>query len=224
MKRNNNNKWEFYIRRLQYYWYYLLQSVVLILKVIVLISDQKISDAVQQPMLNCLSIACISILQSLIGLRHIPHVGNVAIGRDITSSSTCGTKGPEQYCAQDPPAIKKQCSVCDNSDHQDSHSPSLMIDYGDSVHSLSRTWWQSESNISHVDIQLKLEEAFFFSHIIISFKSRRPAAMILHKSIDDGNSFQKLHYYASDCAREFGPVTDAPCTSEYSHPSPGEVC
>ena len=157
-----------------------------------------------------------------VGLGYIPHVGNVAIGRDITSTSTCGVTDPEQYCTQETVRAGEECRICDN-DHFP-HPPSLMIDTGDSVHYPSnRTWWQSQTNTSSVQIQLDFEGTFFFSHVIISFKSLRPAAMILYKSVDDGSSFQKLHYYASDCEREFGTPSDVPCTSEYSDPSPGEV-
>lgn len=156
------------------------------------------------------------------GLGYIPHVGNVAIGRDITSTSTCGVSGPEQYCTQDTAKERDDCSMCED-DHF-SHPPSLMTDAGDSVHYPSnRTWWQSQTNTSNVQIQLDFSGTFFFSHVIISFKSRRPAAMILYKSVDDGSSFQELHYYAADCEREFGTLSDAPCTSQYSDPSPGEV-
>ena len=156
----------------------------------------------------------------LLGLHYFPDVGNIAIGRSITASSVCGETGPEQYCY---PTPGEECAICDSQNDVLSHPPSLMID-GD-----SQTWWQSENNVSSVTVHLDLGKTFFFTHISISFKSLRPAAMLLEKSNDNGYSYVILQYYSTDCMTDFGLMDskDTPgtaiCTSIYSPPTPGEV-
>ena len=166
---------------------------------------------------------------NIIGLRYIPHVGNIAIGRPIKSSSTCGLENQEQYCFPEP---TETCGICDNSINWLAHPSHLMTDAGDSVHSpYDRTWWQSETNVSYVIINNDFGATFFFTHIIISFKSWRPAAMIIEKSLDYGTTYKPMQYYSTDCEGDFGLPDDSnstmsssvSCTSKYSQPSAGEV-
>ena len=149
---------------------------------------------------------------SFVGLPHIPEAGNLAVGRVLTASSTCGVKRPENFCPIG--AGSGDCVVeCSGRNPLFAHPPSRMTDR-DSVDSSARTWWQSRNNVAPVVLELNLGAKFFFTHVLLSFRSPRPAAMVIEKSTDSGRTYKPVQFYSNDCAGDFNlPDSNFPSTS-----------
>ncbi|XP_056137646.1 netrin-4-like [Lampris incognitus] len=167
-----------------------------------------------------------------------PRMGNLALGRVLTTQSFCGSSGSEPYCFYSSvvPTGRESCSAarcskCDAAIPDKAHLPSAM---SDSSFRNPDTWWQSAEGVEEEVLQLDLESQFYFTHLILVFRSPRPAAMVLERSQDYGRSWKTLRYFARDCERFFGLTENTTveenkgvtCTSKYSGAFPctrGEV-
>ncbi|XP_058795433.1 laminin subunit beta-1 isoform X2 [Phymastichus coffea] len=160
-----------------------------------------------------------------------PATGNLLIGRSkaLYASSTCGLREPERYCIISHLKDRKKCFFCDARNPRHQHDITNIV--SGTPH---RTWWQAENGKEDVYIQFDLEAEFHFTHIIIHFQTFRPAAMVLERSYDFGQTWQVYRYFAHDCASAFPGVpthqpqklSDVVCDSRYSHVEPstdGEV-
>lgn len=94
------------------------------------------------------------------------------------------------------------------------------------------TWWASGGgDVEQREIRLDLETTFCLSHVVLVFRSPRPAAMVIERSADFGKTWEALRIFAHDCRSEFDLDDDLSrpgslCTSRYSSPQPcsgGEV-
>lgn len=171
-----------------------------------------------------------------------PATGNLLIGREnhLTASSTCGLKQRERYCIVNNLEDRKKCFWCDSRQpSQPNAKYSLSHRIENIVHpsyngGTSTQWWQSENGMENVTIQLNLEAEFHFTHLIITFKTFRPAIMLVERSYDFGNTWQVYRYFAHDCASVFPNISKEPprnltevvCDQRYSSVPPsanGEV-
>uniref|UniRef100_A0A8B9D5G1 Laminin subunit beta-1 n=1 Tax=Anser cygnoides TaxID=8845 RepID=A0A8B9D5G1_ANSCY len=166
-----------------------------------------------------------------------PAIGDLLLGRSkqLTASSTCGMKSPQKYCII---GYLEKCFLCDSRYPYNPYTQhnSHMIENVITTFEPDRKkkWWQSENGIDHVSIRLDLETLFQFSHLILTFKTFRPAAMLVERSTDFGQTWKAFRYFAQDCAASFPNISSGPakgvgdiiCDSRYSDIEPsteGEV-
>nr|XP_040058995.1 netrin-4 [Gasterosteus aculeatus aculeatus] len=152
-----------------------------------------------------------------------PPIRNLATGRILfTRSSCCGNSSlhhrtcviPDLLCPEDP--------------HPSAHMTDDPFLHPD-------TWWASAAGIGmqgeQDEIRLDLETRFCLSHVVLVFRSPRPAAMAVERSADFGKTWEALKLFAHNCSMEFGLPDDftqpgSLCTSRYTSAAPcsrGEV-
>uniref|UniRef100_A0A8C8S7I5 Netrin-1 n=1 Tax=Pelusios castaneus TaxID=367368 RepID=A0A8C8S7I5_9SAUR len=157
--------------------------------------------------------------------------------RTPVSLTTCGQNSTELYCFYPDQNLlhhvsqgcgQHRCTKCNAHQPDNSHLPSDMTD---DVFLNPLTWWQSAQGVHREEIRLDLETAFYLTHVIIVFKSPRPAAMVLERSQDKGQTWRPYKYFSVNCTATFGLPDDlteegSMCTSRYSDAVPctrGEV-
>ncbi|XP_014474368.1 PREDICTED: laminin subunit beta-1 [Dinoponera quadriceps] len=151
-----------------------------------------------------------------------PATGNLLIGRKnkLNASSTCGLKGPERFCIVSHLKERKKCFFCDSSFPKRQHNIENIVG--------SKSWWQAENGVENVTIRFDLEAEFHFTHIIIRFQTFRPAAMLIERSYDFGETWQVYRYFAHNCEHYFPGIpthqpqrlTDVICETRYSAVAP----
>ncbi|XP_034074710.1 netrin-4-like [Gymnodraco acuticeps] len=167
-----------------------------------------------------------------------PRMGSLAQGRVLSTQSVCGSNSSEPYCVYRETASPRsrescspaKCSKCNSAIPGQAHPPSAM---SDSSFRFPDTWWQSAEGVKEEMLHLDLETEFLLTHLILVFRSPRPAAMVLERSQDHGHTWRALRYFARDCEEVFGLAegssvgeSGATCTSKYSGAFPctrGEV-
>ncbi|VUZ45681.1 unnamed protein product [Hymenolepis diminuta] len=163
-----------------------------------------------------------------------PRAGDLLIGRDnaLVASSTCGLENVDTYCVVTASG-KSHCSECYSKQaynpitNPNSHRIENVISR---VPSDPGRWWQSENALHNVTLTLNLETQFQFISTILRFKTFRPAAMYLERSVDFAQTWQPYAYFSNNCPRDFPNIPERPrralsdvtCTSIYSQLTPSE--
>ncbi|XP_072291696.1 laminin subunit beta-4 [Eucyclogobius newberryi] len=169
-----------------------------------------------------------------------PHIGDLMVGRaaQLSASSTCGLDGPQNYCIIGYLEEEQKCFSCDSrrpfdaQSNPNSHRIENVITTFEPERKMK--WWQSENGIHDVSIRLDLEAVFQFSHLVLTFKSFRPVAMLVERSQDFGRTWKVFRYFSEDCSVHFPRVSDQTpdsvddvvCDGRYSGSEPsteGEV-
>ncbi|RUS82229.1 hypothetical protein EGW08_010005, partial [Elysia chlorotica] len=165
-----------------------------------------------------------------------PATGDLLIGREanLSATSTCGLNRPDRYCVVSYLEKAPKCFTCDSRQpysagyFEDSHRIENIVS-----NSPGR-WWQAETGKEEVSIQLDLEAEFHFTHMIMTFKTFRPKAMLIERSFDFGRTWKVYRYFAERCDKSYpqirkrfiGNISDVICDENYSAETPstnGEV-
>ncbi|XP_075997480.1 netrin-4, partial [Genypterus blacodes] len=152
-----------------------------------------------------------------------PPIGNLASGRTLITLSGCCGNGSQHRIPCPSPPLRHLCP-------DDTNPPAHMVD-DPFLH--PDTWWASRPNghQQEDEIHLDLETQFCMSHVVLVFRSPRPAAMAVERSTDFGKTWKPLKLFAQNCKLEFDLPDDISqpgslCTSRYSSATPcsgGEV-
>ncbi|ROL46627.1 Laminin subunit beta-4 [Anabarilius grahami] len=163
--------------------------------------------------------ASVRLQDECVGNSCYPNLGDLMVGRaaQLTASSTCGLYRPQNYCILGYLENERKCFTCDSrSPYNLYHNPnSHRIENIITTFQPERkmSWWQSENGVHEVSIRLDLESMFQFSHLILTFKSFRPAAMLVERSKDFGRTWKVFRYFAEDCANSFPGISEEPADS-----------
>ena len=124
-----------------------------------------------------------------------PAVGNIALHRNVTVSSTCGENGSTQFTGFDTGSgALMECSA----DNLSLAYPASNINDGD-----LNTSWQSDTNVTDVIVQLDLEGPMLFDSLRIVWSAPRPSAMIIERSSDFGENWIPYRFFATSCENFF---------------------
>lgn len=146
--------------------------------------------------------------------RCIPDFVNAAFGKEVRSSSTCGSP-PSRHCtstADDKGETIRTCHVCEANHPKKWHPPSYLTDLNNPN---NVTCWQSEPFVQYPDnvtLTLSLGKKYELTYVSLQFCSYKPESMAIYKSMDYGKTWQPFQFYSSQCRKMYSKPTRAVIT------------
>ncbi|KAI1304937.1 Laminin subunit alpha [Halotydeus destructor] len=156
-----------------------------------------------------------------------PPTFNLAEGKKILATATCGDPQPEMYCKlvganwhdniRNDIVDGQACATCDMNNASLRHDAKFAIDG-------TERWWQSPPlsrgrNYSEVTVTIDLGQEFHVAYVLVKMgNSPRPGVWILERSVDNGQTYTPWQYFAAsreECQQTF-PMAELTITRDDS--------
>jgi netrin 1 len=172
--------------------------------------------------------------------RCIPNFENIAYGKRVLASSTCGLP-PINYCVQSASMNKplggsassnKNCDKCDASVESSIRDTRYLTD----LEETNTTCWVSgpiydPTETANLTLHIPFNKKYELTYISLQFCSQlKPDSLSIMKSVDYGKTWVPFQYYSSECKKVFNrplraKVTqsneqEAVCTDQHLQSSP----
>ncbi|XP_065565697.1 netrin-1-like isoform X2 [Artemia franciscana] len=139
--------------------------------------------------------------------RCLPDFENIAFGREVLTSSTCGNP-PTRHCfntVDEKGEKQRQCQICDSANAKKRHPAFYLTD----LHNANNvTCWQSEPQMpgssDNVTLLLSLGKKYELTFVSLLFCSQKPDSLAVYKSMDYGKSWLPFQFYSSQCRKVYG--------------------
>ncbi len=150
--------------------------------------------------------------------RCVPNFENIAYGKVVQASSTCGTP-PLEYCIDSAPHKKfyqnanKNCDYCDSRRPKSVRSAKYLTDLEES----NSTCWVSgpvnDPTKTDITLTMSFGKKFELTYISLLFcTDSKPDSLTIMKSMDYGRTWIPFQYYSSDCKAVFNKPLKAKIT------------
>ena len=137
-------------------------------------------------------------LNNSIAVKCVPTFENVAFGKEVYASNTCGSP-PTRHCKpRNNENELRNCFICDSSPRRQYPAKYLT----DLNNQNNETCWVSQPGIDQpntVNLTLHLGKKFEITYMSLKFCSTVPDSMAFYKSKDYGKSWVPFHYFSTDC-------------------------
>jgi netrin 1 len=155
--------------------------------------------------------------------RCIPNFENIAYGKKVIASSTCGSPSPMNYCIQSSTLNKISSSLSSSSkycDKCDANIDSSIRDtrYLTDLEETNTTCWVSgpvyePTDTSNLSLQISFNKKYELTYISMQFCTQlKPDSLSIMKSMDYGKTWVPFQYYSSDCKKVFNKQLKAKIT------------
>lgn len=136
----------------------------------------------------------------------VTEFGNTAIGKKVTSSSTCGSEAPNRYCTGYTDRYNRNtyiCQFCDANHNSRKHPVEYLVD------SDKNSCWvsnpiQNDTMETNVTISVALGKKYELTYMILYFCNKIPDSMVFYKSADFGRTWIPMQYHSTDCMGTYG--------------------
>ena len=172
--------------------------------------------------------------------RCIPNFENIAFGKRVVASSTCGSP-PINYCVQSAAMNKplsysssasKNCDKCDSSSESSIRDTRFLTD----LEETNTTCWVSgpiydPTETANLTLQISFNKKYELTYISLQFCTQlKPDSLSIMKSMDYGKTWIPFQFYSSECKKVFNrplraKITqaneqEAICTDQHLQSSP----